>query len=315
MDQKPSQNRGPTQIRERAGLEESRINQEFVDFLRSPWFTAFCVLLCIVAVVYAGRGQLKKREDARVAQAFSELNSATGTENPSPASLERVAEEFGTVRGVGMLATLAAADAHMNVVRLGIKPSATLSPDGTIASADDALTEEERASHLQQAETQYKSVLTQVQGDKGKLLQSLSATYGLAAVAECRRDAEAATKYYQQIEEMTKGGPFDVHGEIARERLAKLATFASADSAKLISKSSIPWAFPPAPKVEIPAAIPTGPAGPQAPEGAALAPATEAPKADPAAVPTTEAPASTPAAPAVTPAPAAPAAEPSATPK
>lgn len=259
------------QIRERAGLEESRINQEFVDFLRSPWFTGLCVILCVIAVAYAVRGQLKKREDAKVAQAFSELNAATSTENPSPASLERVAEEFGDVRGVGILATLAAADAHLNVVRVGVKPSAVLGPDGTLQNPDDVLTPEERASHLSQAEAQYQSVLTRTETMGGRQLQAVNALYGLAAVAESRRDLEAAAKYYTMIEERTKDGPYAAHAVIARERRELLPTIATPDATLLVSRAQIPWAFPAPPQVQIPPALPApgGPIGPTAPDVAA----------------------------------------------
>lgn len=267
------------QIRERAGLEESRINQEFVDFLRSPWFTGLCVILCVIAVAYAVRGHLKKREDAQVAQAFSELNAATSTENPSPASLERVAEEFGDVRGVGILATLAAADAHLNVVRVGVKPSAILTPDGALQNPDDVLTPEERASHLSQAEAQYQTVLTRTETMGGRQLQAINALYGLAAVAESRRDLEAAAKYYTQIEERTKDGPYAAHATIARQRREMLPSIATPAATILVSKAEIPWVFPPAPpQIQVPPSPPApgGPVGPAVPEDAApaTAPAT-----------------------------------------
>ncbi len=66
------------QIKEGAGLEDSRINQEFVDFIRK-WSTP---VLLVAALITLGYFLNNKRIDARAAyinEAFSQLNQSTSS--------------------------------------------------------------------------------------------------------------------------------------------------------------------------------------------------------------------------------------------
>lgn len=269
------------QVRERAGLEEARLNQELVDFLRGKTFTYLCVALAVGALGFSGLRKYREIERQKVAAAFTEFDQATSIEDPSPDALERIAEAYADIGSIGPQARLAAADAHLRVVRIGAKPGVVTGQDGEIA-AEDQLGAEDRKQHLDRAADLYQLVLTQSQGVQGKMLQTLQALYGLAATAECRRDLDAAKKFYEQIVAMTEKGTFGAQAIIAQNRIAALATLSDP---KLLSREDLPWLFPKNPTVVSPNATPdqTGPnASPALPLGpiAPDAPPTDAKPAD-----------------------------------
>ncbi len=254
------------QIRERAGLEEARLNEELIDFLRSKTFTYICVLLAVGALGYSGYRRYEQIERQKVAAAFTEFNEATSVADPSPDSLERIAEAYDSVGTIGSRARLAAADAHLRVVRSGLKPGAGANQSGTVAK-EDLLTDDERKQHLERAAALYEQVRASSAGSPGQILTTTEAIFGLAAVAECKRDMAGAKKYYEQIVQMTENGTFALQAGVARKRIAEL------DSLKDVAFDSIeqmPWLKPPAPPanptVVTPNATPdqTTPAKPEA---------------------------------------------------
>src|SRR5438874_2058363 len=99
-----------SQIRERAGLEESRLNEDFIEFLRK-WGTPALMVLAIVAVGYLGLNKYKKARDEKIDKAFFDYEQVSGSNNPSPQSLTATAEEHEGVKAVSMLARRDAADA------------------------------------------------------------------------------------------------------------------------------------------------------------------------------------------------------------
>lgn len=271
------------QVRERAGLEEARLNEELIDFLRSKTFTYICVVLAVGALGYSGFRKFKEIEREKVAAAFTEFEQATATADASPDALERIAEAYDKIGGIGVRARMAAADAHLRVVRSGLKPGAVTTQDGTVAK-EDLLSEEERTQHLDRAGQLYEQVRAESQGGAGKLMQTVEALYGLAAVAESKRDLEGAKKYYEQIATMTENGTFALQAAVARKRIEELPKL---QDVKLNSIADMPWLAPKpaeAPTVVSPNATPeqTAPtpspvAGPEAPKEPVAAP-TEQPK-------------------------------------
>lgn len=271
------------QIRERAGLEEARLNVEFIDFLRK-WGPIVLTIAAIAAGFQFVRTKLKTAEVEKVNRAFDEYNKSAMTANPSPLALTAVAEEFSDVRAIGLLARLDAADAYLRSVRAGLKPGAALKPDGSVESPEDLLSAQDRTTYLADAERMYDAVLEETASQPDKTMISVSALYGLAAVAESREEFDKAKGFYEQIQQKVEGGPYAFHAGVAKKRieeLPKLATlpklYALADLPKI--KGVDPEPAPPAP--------PPGPAGPGLPgEGIdAPTPTGQAPAATPAPVP------------------------------
>ncbi|MCL4741839.1 MAG: hypothetical protein KJZ54_06495 [Phycisphaerales bacterium] len=210
-----------TEIKEGAGLDESRLNLEFVDFLRK-WSTPVLLILAIAAVGYFlyTRQQEAKRE--RTADAFRQFTVVAMSANPSPESLVGIAEAFGDVRGIGAMARLAAADEYLRAVRRNLRPGSELGPGGVVLDPEDELKPEERDRFLDEAERLYRRAHADTAGNAAMTLHTLGALYGLAAVAECVGDLDAARNVLDQALMLAEKRGYPQHVVIARERLESL---------------------------------------------------------------------------------------------
>lgn len=211
-----------TKIREGAGLEDSRINQEFLDFL-NKWSSPVLIVLAVAALVWAGMQQLEKRRNARVDQAFAELEAATSGNNPSPTSLTTIAEEYSGVRGVPELAKLGAVDIYLRAFTIGIEPGAQIDPaTRTVANPDDILDEERRQRYLSLAESTASEVLSVSENKAGKTLFAMQALVRLAAVMEGKEDFDGARSYYERLKSMSEAEQYESIAAFADARIAKL---------------------------------------------------------------------------------------------
>ncbi|MBY0114257.1 MAG: hypothetical protein K2Y21_15705 [Phycisphaerales bacterium] len=229
------------QIRERAGLEESRLNQDFIDFL-TKWSTP---LLVVVALFVGGQyfyKQYNQKQEARLTAAFEQLSKVATVANPSPDSLRQVATEFAGVGSVGEMARLKAGDAYMRAVLRGVKPGADVNPDGTVKEVGDELTAEDRESFLTQAEEQYRLVVESTVSDPKKAMLRVGGLFGLASVAESRGDSEKAKSAYEQIKSIAAGSSELKHFvDVAGKRIESLPSVIAV--AKLPTKASLPAPF------------------------------------------------------------------------
>ncbi len=229
------------QIKEGAGLEESRLNVEFIDWLRR-WSTPLLVVVAVLVLGYVGyeRWQLSKR--AEVDRAFTQLDAITQGARPSPESLKALADEFSGIRGVAHLARLKAADLNLQAARRGVRVGADLGQDGAPADVADLLTDEQRAAVLAEAENLYRRVLDDTDGDKAMAQHAIGAAFGIAAVAECRSDEVAAVAMYKRAQELAEAADLKALAKTASERAGSLdelrmpTLYAAADLPKL------PWA-------------------------------------------------------------------------
>ena len=209
------------QIREGAGLAESRLNEEFIEFLQK-WSMPLLVTIAVVAVGYAVYGKMEKARNEKVDLAFQELDAAASTANPNPESLLRIGEEYSDVRAVPLVARLAAADSFLHTVRTGLKPGAQLKPDATPASPEDLLSEKDRDFDLTRARELYQQVYDEASRKEVNKVFAITALYGLAAVAECRKELDGAKVHYEKIIAMCDNTPFAMHSSIARSRMESL---------------------------------------------------------------------------------------------
>lgn len=275
-----------TQIREKAGLEESRLNQEFIGFLQK-WSTPIMAVIAVAALGYIGLGKLRDQRVAKVNAAFRELQSVSlsGTLNASPESLIGVAVMYDDVPGVAILARLGAADALLQSVRTGLRPGAVLTADNTPESPDDVLTDADRQSALARAAELYQQVLDRSASVEGQELHAIGALYGLATVDAMNGDTAAAKGHLERVKSLAEKSGFDLHVKISDARLAALD--APTPAPILVSRSELPQ--PPAPpEVPMPLVPEPGSPGDVAPDAT---PATEPPAA-PTDAPITPPPAS-----------------------
>ncbi len=284
-----------TQIREGAGLEESRLNREFIDLLQKISMPVL-VIVAILAVGYAFKQRYDRAQKEKLDLAFSEIEAASSSARPSPDTLRSIADEYQSVAGVYLKGSLRAGDAYLDTFRAGIKPGAELKPDGSLAKPEELLTDSDKAYHLSQAQSMYERVYAETVGKPEYTLMRLESLYGLAAVAECKGEYDAAKKHYEDIIALTDKGPWAIHTTLAKGRIASLGNLK--DLPRLYKTSELPKP-PEPPKIEIPAPAAPGDAPKTDAPPAAPAPSGEAPRADaPADAPAEEPkPAETPAPP------------------
>src|ERR1044071_6876732 len=102
-----------TQIKEGAGLEESKLNVEFIDWLQR-WSTPILMVIAVVAVGFWGYRKWEQAKRAEVDRAFSEFTAAAEVGTPNPTSLIGIAEQYKGIRAVPLLAQLKAADVYQS---------------------------------------------------------------------------------------------------------------------------------------------------------------------------------------------------------
>jgi hypothetical protein len=185
-----------TQIKEGAGLEESRLNEDFLAFL-NKWSFPVLLIIALVSGGYYVYNMLERSKITKRDNAFAQFGNVESAPNPSVISLTAIADEFEGVGSVTELALLQAGDIHLNAVRTGIDPS-----DG-----ETPLTDEDKAFHLDQAESLYRRVADRVAGKADAGLFAVNAAFGLAATAESRGDIETARSRYTEAATLaTKAG-------------------------------------------------------------------------------------------------------------
>ncbi len=208
------------QIKAGAGLEDSRVNEDFKEFLEK-W--GFWMLLLVAAGFgsIAGVQWLERQRIEKVDSAFAAYEGATGTANPNPEALIRVADEFEGVRAIPDLSRLRSADIYLQAARSGLRPGAEYTPEGELMNEDDLLSDEQIGRYLDQAQSLYAQVLERSR-TSGSVL-SIDSAFGLAAVAESKGDAEAARRAYATASEMANEHGRPVLARVADGRGAELS--------------------------------------------------------------------------------------------
>ncbi|MBL4809643.1 MAG: hypothetical protein JKY43_06250, partial [Phycisphaerales bacterium] len=188
-----------TDIKAGAGLEDSRINREFLDFL-SKWSSPVIMVIAVAALVWAGLGWMEQKKIEKLDRAFGELQAATMGGNPSPASLNALAEEYAGIRAVPEIAKLTTIDLYLSAFLQGVQPGAQIDQiTGEPINESDKLDENQRQVYLDQAGTLAQEVIALSEPDEGKALLTMHALIRAGAVAECKRDFDDAKGYYTRV--------------------------------------------------------------------------------------------------------------------
>ncbi|MGP1308820.1 MAG: hypothetical protein ACTS27_01325 [Phycisphaerales bacterium] len=200
-------------IVEGAGLEESRLNQDFIEFLRK-WGTPILLVVVLLAALYSGSTMWARHKERTHNQAYADLHAAAVA--GSPDNLVVVAEQHKGKGAVYSLALIEAADAFLEAARVRVRPG------GDSANPEDQLSDEQVASMLDQAGDLYGRVVDATNGKSGRQLQLLNGLFGLAAVAESQDRLDAARENLNRAREIAEGTGFVELARIADERLATL---------------------------------------------------------------------------------------------
>ncbi len=254
-------------IKEGAGREESRINQDFLDFLQK-WSTPVLILIVIVSGGWTALRLLEQRRVETANNAFNEYEAVATAQDPLPASLRAVADSYEGIGSVSALARLRLGDVHLSAARRGLEPAAPMDPQGNPENDADVLDESGRLDHLSRAASAYESVLAEARGTPAKAILAVNALFGLAAVEESRGDAEAARARYEEAARAASGAGLIGLPEIAQARIDSLAelperpTLPTRADLPMLPGFPAPDAPAPAPVIPMPQDDATGPAIP-----------------------------------------------------
>lgn len=199
---------------QQADLSESRVNDDFVLWLKT-WGQNLLLVVLVIAALGMGWFWWQQKKERERDNAWSELDGAT-----LPAALEEIAAKHQGKDSIALFAELEAADTYLMAVITEKRF------DREASAIDAAMTPELRAEWLKEADRLYKSVADRVSAAKatGEYGFLFSALFGRAAVAEDMGDLKAAEGFLKEVESRAKGTDFANAGEVAAKRLASLAS-------------------------------------------------------------------------------------------
>lgn len=237
-----------------AGHEESRVNQEFTDWLKR-WSGPILIVITLVSLAYVAKIRWKMHQEDRRDSAFADLVAARDAGDPS--NLLRVAQEHRSLSAVRDLATLAAADLHLEAFRRGVRAGAQEDEQTREFKPDDLLSDEAREAELDQAERLYREVLDRSVDDPDAVERAMSAYAGLASVAIGRRDWDEARKTLEAQIALAERRGVGALATVARRRLESFTALQK--EPPVLPQDRIAVFIPPAPPEEFPvdpAAVP-----------------------------------------------------------
>jgi len=271
-----------TKIVAGAGLEESRLNTDFIDFLRR-WGSHLLLVIAGVAAAYSALAWWQRREAVQLDTAYAELSAAQIA--GSPDNLLRVAADHEAEGAVRELATIAAGNAFLTSGWSGVAPGG----DPTIE--EDRLSDEQRHANYQRAKELFAEVVARVSNDPKMTLHLLDAKFGFAAASASLGETSTAEAALKEVAAVARERQYPALAAMAEEKLASLAKAGSipplytAEQVKLAERpisDEVNLSFPtPGGSLEQP--------GPVLPEAPAAEPMPEpAPASGDAPVPTPE---------------------------
>lgn len=206
-----------SELKENAGLDESRLNTEFIEMLQK-WSSPVLFAIALIVLAYWGWGQLKVRQNNKINEAYQQFSQVASSANPNPASLRVVADEYGGERSIGIQSRLREADVYLEAVRTGLAPGASGAALGQEIAEEDKLTDEDRTKYIEDARRLYERVISEAGATPGQRIHAISAAFGLAAIAEHASDRDAANAAYDRAAELANEGGFPELATISKNR-------------------------------------------------------------------------------------------------
>ena len=203
------------QIEVGAGLQESRLNTELIEWLQKWGPRALYVLLAIV-LAYLGWDRWQTYRQGQVDQAFADYQAELLNQNPD--LLLDLAEKHDGKASVWTLATLDAADLFVQFGRLGVQPGADLANP----LPEDQLTDATRNEIFRKALTEYEAVLKRHKGDPRRARFAQEARWGIASAAISLGEIDRARQTLSEYVDVAEKEGFTDNLLIGRERLAML---------------------------------------------------------------------------------------------
>lgn len=226
------------QIKEGAGLEESRVNTDLIEFLRK-WSTPLLLVLVAIVGAYVVKQRVDEARQRTVDSAFAEHAAVlSGTGEVSPDSLRAIAESYDSVPAVRDMARLDAGDAYLRAAIAGVKPGAVVDQQGAVENEEDLIAADERDWWFGQAQEMYQAVWDATGEASARPITAIGAAFGLASVAESRGDLDAAGEWYATAGRMAESAELSNFVRLAEQRSS--AMVAVADRPVLFASADLP---------------------------------------------------------------------------
>lgn len=209
------------QIKDRAGLEDSRINEEFRDFLLK-WGPRVLIVVALIALAFSGRRWINQKATERQDEAFVQLALATSAETTSPDTLLSLADQYGDIAAVAHVARLTAAQAYLEAIRAGVVIGARPGPTGEFPP-EELLTGDLRDSYIAQAQRIYE----RVSNSNAAAIHRIQALLGIAAIAETKGEIDNARAAYQAAADLDKATGYGLMAKVAQARIDTLDNLAN----------------------------------------------------------------------------------------
>lgn len=262
-----------TKIVEGAGLEESRLNTDFIDWLRK-WGSPIMFAVAVIAGAYAAYSWWQRAQDKAFDEAHLQWQAAAAS--GSPDNLLRVARENSKRGAVPILATLDAADIYLAAGLRGIAPG------GNAETPTDKLSDEDTRKQFDLARGLYSDALALIGSEPKNAIHRFNAQFGLAAALASMGDTADADRVYSEIATSASNSGFPGFAAQAKKQsewLARAASLPQLASRDAIKPSARPVEEAPTTPIELPPELQTLPAGP---EGPSPEPASASPEPAPA---------------------------------
>lgn len=201
------------QITEGAGLEESRINKEFIDFLQK-WATPVLLVILLLSGGYAGLQYLERQRIERLDAAFLAYDAAELEGRPE--RLLEVAREYDGAGAVEEMALLAAADLYYTAYYTRREPGAQALP------GEEGLSDEEAETMLARAGELYEEAHSKASSAPGRELLAVGALWGLASVDLTKQNFDAAEGRLRDVAERASEAGYPQLANQARGLLDRL---------------------------------------------------------------------------------------------
>lgn len=194
-------------------LTEGRINQDFVDWLKTKG-TSWLLVGVIALFAYAVWVRWSNYRANYKTEAWAALSQAT-----LPSSYEDVAEKYTDVGAVSHMARLKAGEQLIAAVQSG----QTL---GAETDAKTPLDDKTRVEYLDRADRMFAKVVDADNGGSEMALLVSNALLGRGAVAESKGEADVAREYYNKAADRV-ASVFPQRAEKARARAAAVDAHAT----------------------------------------------------------------------------------------
>jgi predicted negative regulator of RcsB-dependent stress response len=224
-----------TQIKERAGLDESRLNTDFIEMMKK-WGPHLVMGLAIIAGGYAAYNWWTRESEKRADNAFFDLDTAMIAGNP--AQLARVASDHGSSTAAPVEASIRAAEIYLEAARTGIPVAEKLDKDNKLPEGKAFLTDAEKNEQRTKAEEQFTAALAKADSSLGQTEYAIGALTGLASIAEDRAEFDKAKDLYTKAIARATDKKFDALAAILKKRIDSLDALKNAP--KLLTAAELP---------------------------------------------------------------------------